>query len=46
MNYDTKRESQYLFSKTGDPVANEYYVNEYGNFVPGELKRKMKIKGF
>jgi hypothetical protein len=46
INYDTNRESKYLFSKNGGIVENEYCIDDKGNFVPGELKRKMKIKGF
>ena len=46
INYDTKRESKYLLSTDGSIVTNEYCIDEYGNFVPGELKRNMKIRGF
>ena len=42
----TERESKYLFCKNGGFVENEYCIDEYGNFVPGELKRNLKIKGF
>lgn len=41
--YDSKKESEYLFSKDGQPVENEYCLKD-GLFVPGVTsKREGKI---
>lgn len=42
--YDSEKEVQFLFSKDGKPIENEYFLDNNGNFVPGVTKKKTYIK--
>ena len=33
--YDSESESKFLYSPTGEPVENEYTINDNGEFAPG-----------
>ncbi len=38
--YDSKSESEFLFSKDGTPVINEFYLDAHGNFIPGITEKE------
>ena len=44
-SYDSELEMQMLFSKDGTPVENEYCIDENGDFKPGIVLKKSKVKG-
>ena len=45
LEYDSEGEIDMLYSRDGLPVENEYYIDEYGEFKPGIILKKSKIKG-
>ena len=44
-SFDTEAENKLLFTKKGEPVENEYYIDENGVFRPGIVLKKSKVKG-
>ena len=42
--FDAEIEDKVLYSKDGLPVENEYYLDKYGNFVPGTIPKKALIR--
>lgn len=38
--YDTESENKFLYSSNNEKVENEFCIDEFGNFVPGIVKRK------
>lgn len=40
--YDSESESKFLYSPNGEPVENEYTINENGEFVPGVTPKVRK----
>ena len=42
--YDAETEDRVFYSKDGTPPENEYYLDEYGHFVPGTIPKKSLIK--
>lgn len=42
--FDADIENRVFYSKDGIPPENEYYINEFGEFVPGTIPKKSLIK--
>lgn len=42
--YDSLNESQYLLSSSNQPVENEYYISENGEFLPGITTKEVGKK--
>ena len=42
--YDASVEDRVLYSKDGTIPENEYYLDQYGNFVPGTIPKKCLIR--
>ena len=42
--YDSPKEQEYLLFLDNDLKENEYTIDDYGNFVPGIITKKIKLK--
>lgn len=44
--FDANTENRAIYSKDGILPENEYYINEYGEFVPGTIPKKSLIRKY
>lgn len=42
--YDSQKEQEFLLFLNGEPIENEYTIDENGNFVPGITNKNFELK--